>query len=281
MRHRRLLLTTAVILTMGLVSVPTLARADPESAQQAEEEMKAAENSFVSSGEVELAPDGESWIVVFRAGGQYIASWERKDGYWEDPDAAFAAVEAASTCRTTLLIQYAKEFDSYDDLLSSDDIVESEGGGWRWADGSDQQQALAKCRTDSDWAWADTPSEDREDGTTAVRVPLTKIGPGTHEIFLLTLNDNSCETHEWPDGSWITLGCSERGQVVTATVDVPQPPQASPTAAPEATDDPSAMPSDGDGADTGGVQPAWIVGGGIAVLALAGLGYAVARSRRR
>ncbi|MCG2796948.1 MAG: hypothetical protein L6367_00250 [Cellulomonas sp.] len=170
--------------------------------------------------------DGQwAFEIRLREAGTYIATWERRTGTWSDPQAAASAAIALDECRDGIddgfFAQFATEADFAaapgvqvtDGTYAIDDAVRT---AW--------EQQYDTCTAASEWAWERTPS--RVDGDdTVVTVPLSVLGPGRHDLFVLGLTTTgTTDYHHWPDG-WVGFPTrqTELGETTWFTVYVPEP----------------------------------------------------------
>lgn len=259
---RSLLALTVVALPLTWMG-PAEARAEPA----------AGESVFVTHDDVELNPDGESWTLVHRSSGNFVASWEKSGGLWESVDEAFAAVESEVTCSGKAAEKILRSYDTYAALQDSGIVEFIDEETWAWAEGK-VPASVEECASDSAWTWAETPSERLKDGTTEVRIPLSKIGPGTHELFLLELERTGCGRVDYEDG-WVESQCFTPGLKSTTAVVIPEPISASRTALP------SAHPGGAGSSDDESVWANPLIWGGLGGLVAGGIGIALLIVRRR
>lgn len=168
----------------------------------------------------------------------YVGSWENVDGMWESPDAVhdyFARGGLVETLENRRECTFQGLSERLFSKMDADVFAETYGdaeGNWtapemlQWdvAEECETLYALEKGGWDRGRAaWSVDPSSFRAE----VRIPLSVIGPGEHDIFIAPFafetSDDEC-VFEWPDGDWVSWGCSFRWLPSThVTVTVPDP----------------------------------------------------------
>lgn len=226
------------------------------------------EGVFVDDDQISLTPDEEFWEMTIRVDSAYIATWERSDGIWESVDEAKAAIRARNDCIVAATLEAMGRFASYREFTASELVEPTEDGTLKWVQGTDVTTSLVTCRAESEWSWVGENHALAEDGQT-VRIPLTQIGPGDHDIFVLLLRDVDCARKVWPDGSSLTLTCLVPSHVDVTTVTVPDPEA-------DASDDRATTQ-----ADEYDPQPAFWALGGLVALAAIVTTVVIALRRRR
>ncbi|MGY4856868.1 hypothetical protein [Cryobacterium sp. AP23] len=159
-----------------------------------------------ATGLVELhqaKDDSWFWQVTLDAEAGYIASWERESGLWSSADEAQAALEVSGDCYLSL---FNESLAPYGSKAESDQHNESTDPESSW---STQAFVDASAACTPDWSSSQVTMSNAESGDIVVNIPLSLIGPGTHQLFTLGLERTysydrlgECPTVGWEDGYW-------------------------------------------------------------------------------
>jgi hypothetical protein len=189
--------------------------------------------SIVSPTSTQLAPlaqrpDG-TWVaeITMSATGSsdYLASWEKRGGVWATPVEAAAAIEDLNKCKQSVVQAYFGKYATRADLYTHFQF--NPDGSWQSA----EIDKLLATTCDATSPWSDVESLGHVDGAGrwVVDVPLSKLPPGSHQVFLMSVSTAGSNTYDacsktWPDGSWTGYDCwAIYSQPVYYTINVPVP----------------------------------------------------------
>lgn len=183
-----------------------------------------AEDSTTRPVVLQLDEDG-SWfweLELVDLPTVFIATWERKGGLWDSPEAASAEAVGAGVCRTDLYEGFLDDFTTHAEFSASPRVNHTSDTTWM---PNDEQFSAQWTECAGEWDWSGVTSEtDDESGTTRVHVPYDLIGSGTHDLFVVPLEANESRVRkDFPDGGWAGARPTEYTplDVVRATVVVP------------------------------------------------------------
>ena len=147
--------------------------------------------------------------VTVAGSGEYLASWERSSGVWESPEQAVAlGLTPVATCRQKVVSAFLNRYPTQAELYSHFEF--NPDGSW----GSQEllREIQSTCISGAAWTDAQTLGSVDENGNWVVDIPLSKMGPGQHLVFIMgidysgTSGDPSC-SRTFDDGSWIGYDC--------------------------------------------------------------------------
>ncbi|MFJ5693919.1 hypothetical protein ACIP9X_08705 [Arthrobacter sp. NPDC093125] len=183
------------------------------------------------SGIVQLNKDADgsySWGVSFEApkGQMYIASWARSHGLWSSPAEAEAALHRLGDCQMAVKKAWVGKWNSYAEVKAHDTAPEPD----KWAT-PEIDKSLAACFAASGLG-SEQVRESPTDTGGRIDIPLDLLGPGTHALFVIGVENPEgtsqgqpgCAEVTYADGSWANAGCQFlTSEPVTFTVTVPYP----------------------------------------------------------
>lgn len=163
----------------------------------------------------------------------YIATWERDEGIWPNPDEAMVAATARAQCRSDVLRPYLDRFTTFAEFSAPPTTVtpDLDGDGSEW--GTDDETAVAAyalCQEKSGWDWTRTVSTATDlPNQKVINISREQMGPGSHTLFIVGLDypDDFEYSKTWPDGGWSGYGCLPTFTVEEMTVAVAYPSSAS------------------------------------------------------
>jgi hypothetical protein len=147
--------------------------------------------------------------VTVAGSGEYLASWERNAGVWESPEQAVAlGLTPVATCRQQVVSSFLNRYPTQAELYTH--FTFNDDGSWKSPELLKEIQD--KCISGAQWTDAQTLGSVDKDGNWVVDIPLYKMPPGQHLVFIMgvdysgTSGDPSC-SRTFEDGSWIGYDC--------------------------------------------------------------------------
>lgn len=139
---------------------------------------------------IQTAEDGtQFWDVQIQGSGNFVATWERRQGYWNSTGPGIQAANNKRDCQIQVTENYFRRFSSWEDWNSSPTTGHNpDGTTWSIVGDPESDAAYAACNDASEYTAVQVKMTlNKETGIYTVQIPVTLLGSGTHNLFIQNL----------------------------------------------------------------------------------------------